>query len=79
MVLKRVTGMEYRNYVDRIKPLKIFDTFGKPPNEYKEVGRFSVKKGNMTKTKPKLNFLNLMIKDFISQTTYSPYLMGIPL
>ena len=42
--------MEYCNYTNRIKPLKNFDTFEKPPNEYKEAGKFSLKKGNMTKT-----------------------------
>ena len=53
--------MEYCNYTNRIKPLKNFDTFEKPPNEYKEAGKFSLKKGNMIKTtvtKTKFSQLN---------------------
>ena len=53
--------MEYQNYANRIKSLINFDTFEKPFNEYKEVARFVVKKGDMVKTtvtKTKFSQLN---------------------
>ena len=53
--------MEFHNYANRIKSLKNFDTFDKPVKEYKEVGRFVVKKAYMVKTsvtKTKFSQLN---------------------
>ena len=53
--------MEFDNYADRIKSLVNFDTFEKPPGEYKEVARFTVKQGEMVKTtvsKTKFSQLN---------------------
>ena len=53
--------MEYSSYANRIKSLVNFDTFEKPPAEYKDVARFSVKKDNMVKavvTKTKFSQLN---------------------
>lgn len=53
--------MEFSNYADRIKSLVNFDTFEKPPAEYKEVSRFAVKQGKMVKTtvtKTKFSQLN---------------------
>ena len=60
-IKKGFRGMEYSNYSNRIKSLVNFDTFEKPPAEYKEVARFSVKKGDMIKvlvTKTKFSQLN---------------------
>ena len=53
--------MEYQNYTNRFKSLTNFDTFEKPPSEYKEVARFTIKKGDMVKTtvtKTKFSQLN---------------------
>ena len=53
--------MEYHNYANRIKSLTNFDTVRKPINEYKDVARFVVKKGDMVKTlvrKTKFSQLN---------------------
>ena len=53
--------MEYSSYANRIKSLVNFDTFEKLPAEYKDVARFSVKKGKMVKavvTKTKFSQLN---------------------
>ena len=42
--------MEFSNYSNRTKSLVNFDTFEKPPSEYKHVASFTVKKGEMVKT-----------------------------
>ena len=42
--------MNFHNYADRIKCLKNFDTFEQSKNEYKQVVRFMVKKGEMVTT-----------------------------
>ena len=47
---KGFKGMNVHNYADRIKCLKNFDTFEQPKNEYKQVVRFMVKKGEMVMT-----------------------------
>ena len=51
--------MEFSYYSNRIKSLVNFDIFEKPPAEYKEVARFTIKKGDMFKTVvTKTNFNN---------------------
>ena len=53
--------MEFSNYANRIKSLVNFDTFEKPPAEYKKIFRFTVKQGEMVKTnviKTKFSQLN---------------------
>ena len=70
-------GKKYRNYTNRVKPLKHFDTFEKPPNKYKEVGRFSVKNGDTIKTavtKTKFSQLNDKIFYFPNGILSLPYL-----
>ena len=60
-IKKGSRGMEFSNYSNRIKSLVNFDTFEKHPSEYKEVARFTVKKGDMVKavvTKTKFSQLN---------------------
>ena len=42
--------MDYEHYPERIKSLKNFETFEQPKNEYKQVMRFAVKKGDMVTT-----------------------------
>ena len=42
--------MDFENYAERIKCLKNFDTFEHPKNEYKQVTRFMIKKGEMVTT-----------------------------
>lgn len=42
--------MEFSKYANRIKSLVNFNTFEKPPSEYKDVARFTVKKGDIVKT-----------------------------
>ena len=37
--------MEYKNYVERIRPLFDFETYEKPKADTKEVVQISVKKG----------------------------------
>ena len=46
-IKKGSKGMDFHNYANRIKFLKNFDTFEQPINEYKKVGRFMIKKGEM--------------------------------
>ena len=41
--------MGFENFAEGIKLLVSFDTFEKPPAEYKEVSRFSVVQGEMSK------------------------------
>ena len=53
--------MDYEHYPERIKSLKNFETFEQPKNEYKQVMRFAVKKGDMVTTnivKAKFSQLN---------------------
>ena len=51
--------------MNRIKSLINFETFQKPPSEYKEVARFVVKKGDMVKaTVTKTKFSQLDGKRF---------------
>ena len=53
--------MDFENYAERIKSLKDFDSFEQPKNEYENVGRFAVKKGEMVRTsvvKTKFSQLN---------------------
>ena len=38
--------MEFEDFSNRIESLVNFDTFEKPPPEYKEVSRFSVSRRN---------------------------------
>ena len=57
--------MGFENFAERIKPLVSFDTFEKPPAEYKEVSRFSVVQGEMVKkTVQKNKFSQLNNKRF---------------
>ena len=54
-------GMGFENFANRIKPLINFDTFQKPPAEYKQVSKLTVDKGEMVKktvTKTKFSELN---------------------
>ena len=60
-IKKGSRGMKFSNYSSRINSLVNFDTFEKNPVEYKEVARFTVKKGEMVKTvvtKTKFSQLN---------------------
>ena len=43
-IKKGSKGMEFAKHANRIKPLRNFDTFEKPINEYEKVGRFMAKK-----------------------------------
>ena len=57
--------MEFLSFGNRNKPLVNFDTFEQPVNEYKQVGRFTVKKGEMVNTSVmKTNFSQLNDKRF---------------
>ena len=54
-------GTEFHNFPCRIKSPVNFDTFQKPPAEYKEVSRFTICQGEMVKktvTKTKFSQLN---------------------
>ena len=58
-------GMEFNNFAGRIKSLVNFDTFQKPPAEYKEVSLFTVIQGEMRKnTVQKTKFSQLNDKRF---------------
>ena len=64
-IKKGSKGMDYENYAARIAPLKDFETYEKPKNNYKEVVRFAVKKGYMVTTKiSKTKFSQLKDKRF---------------
>ena len=64
-IKKGSKGMDYENYTARIAPLKDFETYEKPKNNYKEVVRFAVKKGYMVTTKiSKTKFSQLKDKRF---------------
>ena len=64
-IKKGSPGMEYENYVERIKPLIDFNSFVKPRPDIKDVVRISVKKGEMTTHKIRKNkFLQLNNKRF---------------
>ena len=68
--------MEYSSYANHIKSLANFDTFEKLPAEYKDVARFSVKKGDMVKvvvTKTKFSQLNDKIFYFPYRVLSLPY------
>ena len=57
--------MEFNNIAGRIKSLINFDTFQKPPAEYKEVSRFTVIQGEMRKnTVQKTKFSQVNDKRF---------------
>ena len=57
--------MDFENYAERIKALRNFETFEQPKNEYKQVMRFVVKKGDMVTTKvAKTKFSQLNNKRF---------------
>ena len=57
--------MGFENFAEGIKLLVSFDTFEKPPAEYKEVSRFSVVQGEMVKkTVQKTKFSQLNNKRF---------------
>ena len=57
--------MEFNNIAGRIKSLINFDTFQKPPAEYKEISRFTVFQGEMMKkTVQKTKFSQLNDKRF---------------
>ena len=60
-IKKGVKGIDYEHYAERIKSLKNFETFEQPKNEYKQIMRFAVKKGDMVTTnivKTKFSQLN---------------------
>ena len=64
--------MNFENYTERLVPLTKFDTFEKPPANYKDLSRLTVfqveiQKKTVTKTK----FRNLTTRDFI-------FLMELP-
>ena len=62
---KGSSGMGFENFSNRIKSLANFDTFEKPPAEYKEVSRFSVHQGEMfKKIVAKIKFSQLNGKRF---------------
>ena len=42
--------MEFSNYANKLNFLVNFDIYGKPPAQYKEVLRFTVKQGEMIET-----------------------------
>ena len=57
--------MEFLSFGNRNKPLVNFDTFEQPVNEHKQVGRFTVKKGEMVTTSVmKTKFSQLSDKRF---------------
>lgn len=57
--------MDYEHYAERIKSLKNFETFEQLKNEYKQVMRFAVKKGDMVTTSiAKTKFSQLNDKSF---------------
>ena len=47
-IKKRLVGMDYENFAERIKPLFSFDIYVKPKKDTKPVVRISVRKGEMT-------------------------------
>ena len=47
-IKKGTAGMDFENYVERIKPLYDFESFKNPKNDSKPVIRISIKKGEMT-------------------------------
>ena len=50
--IKKVSReMGFENFGERIKSLVNFETFEKPPAEYKEVSRFYIAKGEMIENK----------------------------
>ena len=49
-IKKGLKGIDFENYAKRVKSLKNFDSFEQPKKEYKRVGRFIVKKGQMVTT-----------------------------
>ena len=48
-IKKRLSGMGFEHFSGRVKSLVNFETFEKPPAEYKEVLRLSVVQGKMIK------------------------------
>ena len=72
--------MEFSKYANRIKSLVNFDTFEKPPAEYKEISRFTVKQGEMVKTnvtKTKFSQLNDKRFYFPDQMVFYLYHMAM--
>ena len=64
-IKKGSSGMGSENFTGRIKLLESFQTFEKPPAEYKEVSRLSVVQGEMIKkTVMKTKFCQLKYKRF---------------
>ena len=64
-IKKGSSGMGFENFEDRIISLVNFETFEKPPVEYKEVSRLSVGQGEMIKkTVVKTKFFQLNNKRF---------------
>ena len=58
--------MNFENYAERLVSLTNFDTFEKPPADYKEVSHLTVFQDNThKKTVKKLNFPSLEIRDSI--------------
>ena len=49
-IKKGSRGMEFSNYANKLNFLVNFDIYGKPPAQYKEVLRFTVKQGEMIET-----------------------------
>ena len=64
-IKKGSVGMDYENFVERIKPLYDFDTYVKPKRDTKPVVRISAKKGELTTHKiTKTKFSQLNEKNF---------------
>ena len=64
-IKKGSLGMNFENYASRITSLTNFDTFGKPPADYKEVSRLTVFQGEMQKkTRIKTKFFHFNDKRF---------------
>lgn len=77
-IKKGSSGLGFENFAQRIKSLVNFDTFEKPLNAQKQVSRLTLVTGEMVKKlSQKSNFLNLKIKNFISQMEFYCYLLVI--
>ena len=63
-IKKGLKGIDFENYAKRVKSLKNFDSFEQPKKEYKRVGRFIVKKGEMVTTSVVKQFSQLNDKRF---------------
>ena len=78
-IKKGAKGMDYENYAERIKSLKKFETYENPKNDYKDVMRFAVKKGEMYTTKVvKTKFSQLNDKRFYFSNSILSLRFGHP-